>query len=168
MRKVAFIDFEEIKKIMLYNADGEETYLFYFDTWHDAPSTKDFLYPSVEEVEEYCLIEYNVKPSDWINISDPQNGCQHDFIAPTKVKGRDTGNPQWGNFERLINGKFIEISSSYKEYSINGTTGNERLFLSGLMDEFDNAKGTNDFLKARKILSALQIDELSINRIIKK
>ena len=48
---------------------------------------------------------------------------------------------------------------------IEGMTGNERLFASGLMDSFDKAKKNDKYL-ARTILQALKFDELSINRII--
>jgi len=46
-----------------------------------------------------------------------------------------------------------------------GMTVNERLFLSGLLDEFDNAK-TNNKERARHILRELHVDEPSINTII--
>ena len=48
---------------------------------------------------------------------------------------------------------------------IQGMTGNERLWESGLMKEFDKAKKSDKY-KARKILQALKFDELSIGRII--
>ncbi|TRZ42192.1 hypothetical protein [Robertkochia solimangrovi] len=48
---------------------------------------------------------------------------------------------------------------------IEGRTGNERLWESGLMDEFDKAKKTDKY-KARIILQALKFDELSIGRIV--
>tara|TARA_B100000949_G_C14272337_1_gene447912 strand:- start:214 stop:861 length:648 start_codon:yes stop_codon:yes gene_type:complete len=48
---------------------------------------------------------------------------------------------------------------------IEGMTGNERLWESGLMDEFDRAK-KSDKDKARTILQALKFDELSIGRIV--
>jgi hypothetical protein len=48
---------------------------------------------------------------------------------------------------------------------LEGMTGNERLWESGLMEEFDRAK-KNDKQKAHTILKALKFDELSISRII--
>ena len=48
---------------------------------------------------------------------------------------------------------------------IQGMTGNERLWNSGLMEEFDKAK-KSDKQKARTILQVLQFDEVSINKII--
>ena len=48
---------------------------------------------------------------------------------------------------------------------IEGMTGNERLYVSGLMDLFDRAKRKDKYL-ARIILQALKFDELSIGRIV--
>lgn len=48
---------------------------------------------------------------------------------------------------------------------IDGMTGNERLFASGLMDTFEKAKKKDKYL-ARTILQALKFDEISISRII--
>lgn len=50
-------------------------------------------------------------------------------------------------------------------FGIEGMSGNERLWESGLIDEFDKAK-KSDKHKARIILQALKFDELSIGRII--
>ena len=47
---------------------------------------------------------------------------------------------------------------------LGGMTVNERLFASGLMDEFDRAKKT-DKAKARLILELLHVDKPSIDRI---
>jgi len=164
VRKVAFADNEETKKVMLYETNGQ-TYLFYFNTWVDAPCAKDYLYTDIEEAEAICLIEFDIKTCDWININDPQINCQDDFIAPTRVKGSDVGNPQFGKYERF-NGKWFDIEVA--DNDIGAMSGNERLFLSGLIDEFDYSKSNNDILKGRRILQALKWDELSLNHIIEK
>lgn len=48
---------------------------------------------------------------------------------------------------------------------LEGMTVNERLFASGLINEFDRAK-KHDKEKARKILELLQVDKPSIDKII--
>ena len=48
---------------------------------------------------------------------------------------------------------------------IEGMTGNERLYVSGLMDLFDKSK-KNDKYIARTILQALKFDEISISRMV--
>lgn len=60
-----------------------------------------------------------------------------------------------------------EIKEAIKKVpGIGGMTVNERLFLSGLMDEFDDAK-INNKEHAKKILELLGVDEPSINLIVK-
>lgn len=49
---------------------------------------------------------------------------------------------------------------------LDGMTVNERLFASGLMDEFNRAK-KKDKVKARSILELLQVDKPSIDKIIR-
>jgi len=49
---------------------------------------------------------------------------------------------------------------------LGGMTVNERLFASGLIDEFDTAK-KSDKAKAKRILELLQVDNPSIEKIIK-
>ncbi len=49
---------------------------------------------------------------------------------------------------------------------LGGMTVNERLFVSGVMDEFDNAL-KNDKEKARRILEMLHVDKGSIDKIVK-
>lgn len=44
----------------------------------------------------------------WIEIGDPLPYCQHDCLLPIRVKGRNTGQPQWGKFEILSDGQWIE------------------------------------------------------------
>ena len=48
---------------------------------------------------------------------------------------------------------------------IGGMTVNERLYVSGLIDEFDNAL-KNDKNKAKFILELLRVDDLSIEKIL--
>ncbi len=53
-----------------------------------------------------------------------------------------------------------------KVEGINGMTVNERLSVSGLMDEYDKVKWS-DKPKAKRILELLGVDEPSINKIVK-
>jgi len=58
------------------------------------------------------------------------------------------------------------INAINKVEGINGMTVNERLFASGLMDEYDKAKWQNK-PKAKRILELLGVDEPSVNKIVK-
>jgi hypothetical protein len=57
------------------------------------------------------------------------------------------------------------INSISKVDGLGGMTVNERLFMCGLMTEFDRVKN-NDKNKAIRILELLGVDELSIAKII--
>lgn len=59
-----------------------------------------------------------------------------------------------------------EIIKASKSGQLAGTTVNERLFLTGLVAEFDRSK-SHDKKKARFILKCLHIDEASIDVIFK-
>jgi hypothetical protein len=59
-----------------------------------------------------------------------------------------------------------EILQAVKKVKgLGGMTVNERLYVSGLMDEFDKSK-INDKVKAAYILELLQVDKPSIDKIL--
>jgi hypothetical protein len=58
------------------------------------------------------------------------------------------------------------IQAAKQVEGLGGMTVNERLFNSGLMEEFDRVK-RKDKVKARRILQALEVDEPSIDKILK-
>jgi hypothetical protein len=57
------------------------------------------------------------------------------------------------------------IQAAKQVEGLRGMTVNERLWNSGLMDEFDRVKWKNK-VKARKILQALEVDDQSIAKIL--
>ena len=165
MRKVIFIDtFDKVKKLMIYELE-EGVSLFGYDCVQDTVSIWDNWYLTLEEAKDFCEEMYQVDKENWIDISEPLNNCQHDFILPTKIVGKENGNPQWGQFQTLQNGKWVENNYPDKYLNFGGMTGNERLSASGLFDEFEKAKIV-DKSKARQILTALQFDINSINKIV--
>ncbi len=165
MRKVAFVNIvDETHKLMIYQScDG--VYLFGYDCIQDAPSKWDNWFEDIETAEQYCSNNYKIADNKWILISDPFEDCQHDFIMPTRIKGCDSGKPEYGKFETLINKRWVDTFSFDKHQSLSGLTGNERLFVTGLINEFDTAK-KSDKIKARQILKALDFDDKSIQRIV--
>ncbi|ADF53599.1 MAG: hypothetical protein CMP12_07845 [Zunongwangia sp.] len=58
-----------------------------------------------------------------------------------------------------------EIHKIAEKCDLKGTTVNERLYISGLLNEFDKAM-IMDKPKAREILKALKVDENSIEKIV--
>lgn len=166
MRKVAYTSGQEsVKKVMLYGC-SEGVYIFGYDCLQDTASISDYFQDTIEDAEDFCRNEYHLESDNWILIADPADNCQHDFILPTRIKGKENGHPEWGNFETLIDGRWVEIGTSDKIQSFGGMTVNERLFVSGLIAEFEKSK-FSDKAKAKRILRSLQVDESSIELMVK-
>ena len=93
---------------MIYESE-DGVYLFGYDTESDSSSLWDEWYETVEDALESCKTEYNIENSDWQEIDDPLENCQHDWIEPVRIKGRDIGKPEWGKFEKLVDNEWIEM-----------------------------------------------------------
>ncbi|WP_337085140.1 hypothetical protein [Elizabethkingia anophelis] len=165
MRKLAYIDQTDIetKKIMLCQVK-KGVYLFGYHYLQDTCANWDYFFATMEDAEECCLEEFGIEKEDWIIISNPLQNCQHDFIMPTMVD-KEAGKAELGYIKSLVNGKWTDYNKLEKCLSFDGLTGNERLFISGLSEEFNHAK-LNDKAKALQILKALHFDNHAIDEII--
>ena len=110
MRKYAVLkqpikcnDKDYIYKIMLYQTP-EEVFLFEYCSMDAIQCSFDLWYPDIESVYEDWNDELD--EHGWIDMEDPLPYCQHDAFLPIRVKGRDSGEPQWGQFEILQDGKW--------------------------------------------------------------
>ena len=94
-------------KVMLYETE-EGYYLFEYCSPDAVLCSSDRLYGSSEDLYE----DWNdlIDDRGWIEIEDPLPDCQHDAFIPLRVKGRNTGNPEWGKYETLKDGKWIEYN----------------------------------------------------------
>jgi hypothetical protein len=166
MRRVNYLQnpTDDIVRLMVYKSD-KGVFVFGFDDLADNASTVDNLFEDLEEALGFCQEKYNADNDRWINIEDPQLNCQYDWIGRVRIKGKEEGKPEWGQFEQFINGRWTEISKDETINSFGGMTGNERLWVSGLMDVFDKSL-KKDKQNAERILSALQWDEPSLKKIL--
>ena len=98
---------EFIIKIMLYHSK-KEVLLFKYCSMDAIQCSFDTWYPDVESVYEDWDDEIDER--GWIEIDDPLPDCQHDAFLPIRVKGRNTGNPQWGQLEILKDGQWVDYS----------------------------------------------------------
>jgi biofilm protein TabA len=95
-------------RVMVHACD-EGVYVFEFDTMTDGPCSADYLLDDVASAEICCEGQYGILPGGWCEIPDPEPGCQQDWIAPTRIKGRDTGCPQSGQFEQFRDGHWVDV-----------------------------------------------------------
>jgi hypothetical protein len=111
MRRAALVlrSKEGVKRVILYEAD-DGVYLFLSRSIHDAGSFADEWYVSVEDAEAVCRERFGIDKRMWQEVPDPEPGCQHDWIAPVRIKGREQGQPQWGVLERLVVGRWVQIT----------------------------------------------------------
>ena len=111
MRKYAYLkeplqrDNYSVYKIMLYEAE-EGFYLFEYDSPAALMSCNDLCYQSLEELHEDW--DDLIDKVGWLEMEDPLPDCQHDAFMPIRVKGRESGNPEWGSYEALIDGQWVE------------------------------------------------------------
>ena len=112
MRKYAYLkepyqvdEGKAIYKIMLYETE-EGFYLFEYDSLDAVMSFADLCYDSMEDLED----DWNdrIDERGWIQIEDPLPDCQHDALIPLRVKGRDAGKPEWGSYETLKDGEWVD------------------------------------------------------------
>jgi len=110
MRKVARVEKyrADVRWVILYeSADG--VYLFFCKSDEDGSSSEDHWFATVQEAESECAEALGVRSDAWILVDDPLPDCQHDWISPVRKLGRDTASPRWGSFERLSDGKWLEM-----------------------------------------------------------
>lgn len=95
-----------VYKVMLHviKNQGVAVYLY---THKDAMFCSfDHFYTDLNDaIEDW---EEELDDQGWIEIEDPLPGCQHDAFMPIRIKGRESGNSQWGQFEILEDGEWKE------------------------------------------------------------
>lgn len=103
MRKMAIASKPDAKyrRVMIYDPeDGRGVFVFLFQSLDDGPCQADHWYRDLAEAEQDVADGLGVGADDWRSISDPQPGCQHDWVAPVRVAQDADGHPICGRFER--------------------------------------------------------------------
>ena len=114
MRKLAYLKQpykcntnDTVYKIMVYQNKIGEVFLFYYCDYDAVQASFD----------EYCFNDFEgvledwndeIDERGWINIDDPLPDCQHDAQIPIRVKGRNTGEPEYEKLETLKDGEWVE------------------------------------------------------------
>ena len=111
MRKFAFLreplqdgECGEVVKIMLCEAE-EGWYLFEYSSLDAVLCSADRCYASLAELlEDWDPL---IDERGWIPLEDALPDCQQDAFLPLRVKGRESGRPEWGKWETLRDGKWV-------------------------------------------------------------
>ena len=99
---------QRVKRLMICEADGG-AYLFVYEQEEDGACAEDQWFDNVADAQDCAAEDFGVRQSDWSQIDGPMPHCQDDWIQPVRIPGRETGSPQWGKFEVLRDGQWIEI-----------------------------------------------------------
>src|SRR5947209_16341909 len=71
-------------RVMIHERqDG--VFLFLYDCIDDGPCAADQWFMTLHEAEAECA-RMGIAPQDWTIIDDPPEGCQQDWIRPTKMR----------------------------------------------------------------------------------
>lgn len=113
MRKYTILDMpiNNVKKVMIVQFRGEVN-MFLYDTLDDVPSIGDYSFETLQEAEDFFIQKFSKETNNevfWMYVSNPLKDCQEDLIEPVRIKGIDTNSPQWGTYEKLIEGQWIDI-----------------------------------------------------------
>ncbi|WP_040952703.1 hypothetical protein [Gorillibacterium massiliense] len=111
MRKYAFTrpsstSTHDIPKVMIYEIKKSGVYVFVYKSQDDIPSHNDYWFYALDDAEAFCKQYFTINKNDWIQIEDPQEGCQHDLIRPI----RRQGNLSDYKYEILIDKEWKEIN----------------------------------------------------------
>lgn len=81
MRKYSILKtpVNKIEKVMIYNYDVDEVYVFLYESKMDIRCFADYEFETLEDAEEFCR-ELGVNDEDWIYIEDPKEDSPHDLI----------------------------------------------------------------------------------------
>lgn len=84
----------------------EGVFVYLYSSIDAVFSSNDHYYNDVADALEDW--DFEIDERGWIQIDDPLPDCQHDSVLPIRVKGRNTGHPQWEQFEILVEGKWVD------------------------------------------------------------
>ena len=106
MRLISTINGSSIYKRAMIYSSSDGVFLFLYDKNEDSSANEDYWFEEIDDAMSKCKNEYNIALNAWEEIDDPCEFCQHDWINPVRVLGKIDGKPQWGSFEKLIDGEW--------------------------------------------------------------
>ena len=96
-----------IYKVMLHETKNSGTFAYLYTSRNAISCSFDHHYADFEFAREDW--EDEIDEQGWIVIDDPLPDCQHDCFLPIRIKGRNIGKPEWGQYEILKDGKWEDF-----------------------------------------------------------
>ena len=94
-----------IYKVMIHQTRRDGVFAYLYTEKNAVFCSFDYHYTDLED----ALENWDGEVEEWFPLDDPLPGCQHDCPLPVRVKGRDTGRPQWGQYEILEDGEWKQF-----------------------------------------------------------
>lgn len=109
-RMIANVEAENCNavRLMICDKKQEGVFVFGYADSKDSACSWDCHYDDLEDAFEMGE-DYGINKNDWVTIAPTLDGCQDDWISVVRVKGRHTGKPQWGKFEKLVNDNWVDL-----------------------------------------------------------
>lgn len=95
-------------KIMVYETEHEGVFVFLYCSKDAMQCSFDCHYTTMNDALEDW--ESKIDENGWHQIDNPLPYCQEDAFQPLRVKDRNEGRPQWGKFEILESGKWVDYN----------------------------------------------------------
>lgn len=86
------------KDTLVYLYCGRDAVMCSYDLW----------YPNLKRALDDW--KSKIDSEGWHRISDTFPNCQDDCVEPIRVKGRAENNPQWGKYEILKDGAWVDYN----------------------------------------------------------
>ena len=97
---------DTVYKVMIHETRREGVFAYLYTSPEALFCSFDSHYSTLED----ALEDWDGEVEGWTEPGDPLPGCQHDCPLPIRVKGRDRGAPQWGQYEILENGEWKDFT----------------------------------------------------------
>lgn len=97
-----------IYKVMFHTQE-DGVILYQYCSPDAVMSSFDLFYHTVEEVYEDW--DFELDERGWIDIDDPLPDCMGGAFLPIRVKGKNCGMAQWGKYEILENGQWVDYDN---------------------------------------------------------
>lgn len=95
---------DTVFKVMIHEITGQGVAVYLYTHKEAMFCSFDYFYTALEDALEDW--EGELDERGWLKLDDPLPGCQHDAFLPIRIKGRECGKTQCGQFEILEDGEW--------------------------------------------------------------